>query len=201
MPPRYAFLAQTPLPPALVAEALKLLRTLEAPGAPNNPVILAWADEVGAALKTPYANWAADWYNSDKIAWCGLFEALCAVRSAGGRKDRLPPSKYLSALAWAEFGVSVQWKGSEGLRLGEIWIGDVLVFIRSGGGHVGTCVGVSSNGKTVHVIGGNQGDAVTITEISVDRLYAVRRPPYSTRPAGARHVRLSSTGVVSNNEA
>lgn len=181
--------------------ALTELGTLETPGSPSNPKILGWADEVARATGTTYTNWAADWYNSDKIAWCGLFAAVCAVRSANGRADRLPPSKYLSALSWAEWGVAVQWKGREGLRLGEIWVGDILVFVREGGGHVGICVGVSHDGKTVHVLGGNQGDRVSIAEIPVSRLYAVRRPAYQARPEGARHVRLSSSGVVSTNEA
>ena len=181
--------------------ALAELGTLESPSTPNNPKILGWADEVARAQGTSYTKWAADWYNSDKIAWCGLFVAVCAVRSANGRADRLPPSKYLSALSWAEFGVPVQWKGREGLRLSEIWVGDVLVFIREGGGHVGICVGVSEDGTTVHVLGGNQGDKVSIAEIPVKRLYAVRRPPYQSRPEGARHVRLLASGVVSTNEA
>lgn len=198
---KYAFLEQTPLPPVLVQVALKELGTLEKPGTPSNPKILAWADEIAKSTDSSYADWAADWYNKDSIPWCGLFAAVCAVRSANGRANRLPPAKYLSALAWADFGESVQWKGREGLRLENIWVGDVLVFVRDGGGHVGLCVGVSSNGETVHVLGGNQGDAVTITEIKTTRLYAVRRPPYMVKPEGARHVRLSPSGVVSKNES
>lgn len=199
--PRYAFLDQTPLPPALVVQALKELGTLEKKGTPNNPKIVGWADEVASVTKTPYSKWAADWYNADSIAWCGLFAAVIACRAANGKTDRLPPKSYLSALAWADFGEPVQWKGREGLRLENIWVGDILVFVREGGGHVGICVGVSKDGKTVFVLGGNQSDAVTITELKVERLYAVRRPPYNVIPAGARHVRISSTGIVSNNEA
>lgn len=201
LPKKYAFLAQTPLVPALVRTALSELGTLEAPGKPNNPTIIKWADEVAAATATTYDKWAADWYNADSIPWCGLFSAVSVVRSSPAGSPRVPPKNYLSALSWASWGVPVQWKGREGLRLGEIWVGDILVFVRKGGGHVGICVGVSENGKTVHVLGGNQGDSVNITEISIDRLYAVRRPQYINRPEGARHVRLSSSGLVSTDEA
>lgn len=198
---QYKFLVQEPVAPRLVQEGLSELGLREKPGVANNPEIIGWADEVARAVKTAYNNWAADWYNADSIAWCGLFMAAIAVRAANGKTDRLPPKSYLSALAWADFGIPVQWKGREGLRLQNIWVGDVLVFVRNGGGHVGICVGVSKDGKTVFVLGGNQSDAVTITELKVERLYAVRRPPYGVIPAGARHVRLSSTGIVSTNEA
>jgi uncharacterized protein (TIGR02594 family) len=201
LPLKYRYLEQTPQVPALVKVALADLGTLEKPGTPDNPKIIAWADEVAAAMPTPYAKWAADWYNDDSIPWCGLAAAVWAVRSSAGKTDRLPPKSYLTALAWADFGEPVQWKGKEGSRLENIWVGDVLVFVRSGGGHVGVCVGVSSNGQTVHVLGGNQRDTVSITEIQIGgRLYAVRRPPYTVRPAGARHVRVSSSGIVSTNE-
>lgn len=201
LPKKYRFLLDNPLPPLMVRNAMDLLGTLEGPGTTNNRKIVAWADEVADVMPSPYNNWAADWYNSDAIPWCGLFMAVVAVRSSQGRPERMPPAKYLSALAWANYGEAVQWKGKEGLRLGEIAIGDVLVFVRNGGGHVGLCVGVSKDGRTVFVLGGNQSNRVSIAEIAVNRLYAVRRPPYNQRPAGARHVRLDTTGVVSKNEA
>lgn len=201
LPARYAHLTKAPAPPLLVTEALKEFGTLEGPGTANNPKITSWADEVARAMPTRYNNWAADWYNADSIAWCGLFTAVCALRASQGRPERLPVKNYLSALAWADYGLPVQYKGREGLRLGEILVGDILVFVRKGGGHVGICVGISSTGKTAFCLGGNQENRVTISEISLGRLYAVRRPPYRVRPAGARHIRLTTTGVVSKDES
>lgn len=201
LPTRYAFLTLPPAPPALVAAAVAEYGTVEGVAGSNNPRIIEWADQVAKAMPTPYNNWAADWYNSDSVAWCGLFMALCAIHSANGQTDRFPPQNYLSALAWADFGIPVQWKGREGLRLNEILVGDVAVFSREGGGHVACIIGVTTDSRFVVCIGGNQGDCVSIKQFPISRLYAVRRPPYRVRPEGARHVRLSSTGVASTNEA
>jgi len=199
VPDKYKFL-QSPEMPGMVQEALKFYGIKELAGAPSNKVITDWADFVYSVTKTKYSKWAADWYNNDDIAWCGLFVAYLAAKTSNGRKDRMPPDSYLSALAWANFGEAVQFKGKEGYRLGEICIGDVGVFTRNGGGHVGLIVGVS-NSNTVFVLGGNQSNSVNVTELAVNRLYAVRRPVYRVRPAGAKHVRMGSTGVLSTNEA
>lgn len=199
-PSKYAYLMREPIAPLLVRCALGEYGTLEKAGAGNNARILGWADEVANAVPTPYNRWAADWYNKDSIPWCGLFMAAMAVRSSGGRPTRMPPKRYLAALAWADWGEAVQFRGREGLRLGEIAVGDVAVFVRSGGGHVGIVVGISTDGSRVLTLGGNQSDRVNIAPIAVSRLYAVRRPPYMSRPAGARHVRLTSTGQLSTNE-
>lgn len=199
IPSRYNYLLKAPGATALVNEFLDLLGTVEGEGGTNNPTILRWADEVVKAVKTPYTEWAADWYNSDAIAWCGLAQAVACVR-ASTAKNRLPPKNYLSALAWAAYGVPVQWRGREGLRLNEILVGDIAVFVRNGGGHVGTVVGITTDGKNLLILGGNQDNRVSIAQKPVSRLYAVRRPPYKVRPAGARHVRVTSTGIVDNKE-
>lgn len=46
LPAQYAWLSKEGGPKMLI-EALKLFGTLEAPGAKDNPVILAWAAELG----------------------------------------------------------------------------------------------------------------------------------------------------------
>lgn len=187
----YAWLNDEP-GPRMLLEALKLYGTLEFPGAPDNPVIVAWADEVAAKHPTDYATWAADWYRDDSIAWCGLAMAVCAVRAnVDSRPDRNPPDKYLSALAWMGFG--------EGIPKGEAELGDVLVFQRAGGGHVGLCVGTSPG--YLHVLGGNQNDAVSITRITKNRLVGVRRIPYLNKPANVRKIVLADAGPVSTDEA
>lgn len=198
IPSRYAYLQGQPLAPLLVRLAMEHVGKLEKPGAPDSPEIVGWADEVARIFPTPYNNWAADWYNKDSIAWCGLFLAMLCART--GLDYRKPPNKYLAALSWADWGEPVQFKGKEGYRLNEIKVGDIGVLVRNGGGHVGIIVGVTNDGKNIIMIGGNQGDKVSFAEFPISRLYAVRRPVYRTVPETAKHVRVSSTGQVSQRE-
>ena len=193
LPAKYAFLRQDPLPPLMVRVALDMLGTLETAGAANNPVILGWADEVAKLCKNNYNEWAADFYNSDKIPWCGLFCAVVAARASQGRPERFPPNKYLAALAWSNWGVTVQSN--------DIQIGDIVVLVRDGGGHVFIAVGTSPDGKRVMGIGGNQKDKVSIAEFDAARIYAVRRPPYENKPVGARRYEIASTEIASTGEA
>jgi uncharacterized protein (TIGR02594 family) len=107
------------------------------------------------------------------------------------RPERNPPRLYLSALEWVSFGVSVS-KGAAAL-------GDVLVFKRKGGGHVGLYVG--HDVSAFHFLGGNQSDRVKIARLSKQRLVAVRRPAYRTPPANVRPIALAASGSLSVNEA
>lgn len=191
LPAQYAWLAREP-GPRMIVEALKLYGTLETPGAGDNPVILAWADEVGDKAGTGYATWAANFYEDDSIPWCGLFCAVVALRAG-----KTPPVKYLAALEWRSFGRTPVEPG----------LGDVLVFTRAGGGHVGLYVG--DDATHFHVLGGNQGDAATgrkgdsvgIARIDKTRCSAIRRPLYNVQPANVRRIRLAATGAASVNEA
>ncbi|MBA4091327.1 TIGR02594 family protein [Sphingomonas sp. VDB2] len=192
IPPKYAFLRQNPLPPLMVRVAMEMLGTLENPGSGNNPVILGWADEVARTCGRPYDKWAADFYNADSIPWCGLFMAVVAARTCQGRPERMPPKNYLAALAWSNWGQVVPPK--------EIQVGDVIVLVRNGGGHVFLAVGVSADGKRIMGIGGNQRDRVCFADFDAARLYAVRRPAYREKPAGARRVILATDGSVSIEE-
>jgi uncharacterized protein (TIGR02594 family) len=160
----------------MIVEALKLFGTMEKPGAANNPTIVAWAQEVGGEV--------ADVYKADSIPWCGLFMAVVAKRAG-----KEPPKHPLWALSWSVFGA----------RSSAPALGDVLVFTRSGGGHVGLYVG--EDASAFHVLGGNQSDSVCITRIAKARLYAARRPLYRVEPANVRPIRLEATGALSLNEA
>jgi uncharacterized protein (TIGR02594 family) len=175
LPSRYAWLAREP-GPRMIVEALKLFGTMEKPGAANNPIIVAWAKEVGGEV--------ADVYKADSIPWCGLFMAVVAKRAG-----KEPPKHPLWALSWSAFGAQTDAPA----------LGDVLVFTRSGGGHVGLYVG--EDASAFHVLGGNQSDSVCITRIAKARLYAARRPLYRVEPANVRPIRLEATGALSLNEA
>jgi uncharacterized protein (TIGR02594 family) len=136
LPSRYGWLAREP-GPKMIVEALKLYGTLETPGSVNNPTIIAWAKEVGGEVE--------DIYKADSIPWCGLFMAVVAKR-AGKEIPKHP----LWALSWSAFGAKVP----------DAALGDVLVFVRNGGGHVGLYVG--EDASAFHVLGGNQSDRVCI---------------------------------------
>lgn len=176
--------------PALVAAALKEYGTNEYSGSVNNKKIINWAKEVADCKPTSYNNWAGDWYNRDSIPWCGLFMAVMACRTMGGKPDRAPAKSYLTALAWASWGEPVDRR-----NINNIWCGDVVTFTREGGGHVAIVIGVSTDGKNLICIGGNQSNAVNIKLFPMTRVYNIRRPRYRVRPLGAKHLRISPSGV------
>ncbi len=192
IPAKYAYLQKEPLPPLMVRVAMEMLGTLEEPGSGNNPVILGWADEVARTCGRKYDLWAADFFNADSIPWCGLFMAVVASRTCQGRPERMPPDKYLAALAWSNWGQVVAPT--------DILVGDVVVLVREGGGHVFLATGVSEDRKWIMGVGGNQSDTVCFAEFEASRLYAVRRPHYRTLPVGAQHVVLIPDGKASINE-
>lgn len=147
--------------PQIFAEAVKLLGTEEVRGNGNNPVIVGWADEIGG--------WVADFYSNDEIPWCGLFVGICAKR-AGFPFDQ----RVLSARAWVHWGNPVNITNDEHPMLG-----DVLIFVRSGGGHVGLYAGEDET--AYYVLGGNQDDEVSIARIAKSRLLAARRCKWKTK--------------------
>lgn len=174
LPVQYEWLEKIGQLPRMVAEALQLFGTIETPGAGNNPTIVAWAKEVGLQKV----------YTADAVPWCGLFMAVVAFRAGKNW-----PSSPLWALSWSKFGVEA----------GQPRLGDVLTFTRSGGGHVGLYVG--EDATAFHVLGGNQGDKVSIVRIDKRRLYRCRRPVYNTQPATVQPYVLASSGNLSTNEA
>lgn len=173
LPKQYAWLAKEP-GPKMIVEALKEFGTIEGSGAADNPKILAWAREVNIP-----------WYKHDDTPWCGLFMAVIAQRAG---KDK--PADFLRALAWQKFGNASKVAS----------LGDVLVFKRTGGGHVGLYVG--EDDLCYHVLGGNQSNKVSIKRIEKSRCVAVRRLIYSIgKPKNVRPIILSPTGKISTNEA
>lgn len=176
LPKQYEWLLKEGGPKMLV-EGLSLYGTREIPGSQHNQTILGWADAVGIGQLV----------NDDEQAWCGLFITYIATRA--GKFVPMQNWNKLRALEWINFGTKVS----------EPMLGDVVVFKREGGGHVGLYVGEDS--EAYHVLGGNQGNQVSITRIDKDRLYAARRPIYINKPANVRKVILSATGALSQNEA
>jgi uncharacterized protein (TIGR02594 family) len=131
----------------------------EAPGTASNPLVLAMLrlDE--------------QWPTGDEVAWCSAFVNFVAWLW------RLPRSRKLSARSWLGIGESVPITDA---KAG--W--DVVILKRGDGeqpgpevldapGHVGFYAG--RTGEYVNVLGGNQGDAVTIAAFPVSRVLGIRR--------------------------
>jgi uncharacterized protein (TIGR02594 family) len=175
LPSAYGFLSRVAGPKHLL-EALKLYGTYEW-GQGSNPVILNWATECGLTG-----------YSSDDIPWCGLFVAVVMRRAGRGAQV---PAAPLWARNWHRFGVFCG---------GGPQLGDVMVFTRGSGGHVGLYVGEDES--HYHILGGNQSDMVNIARLAKNRIFAMRRPAYVNKPLDVRRIRLSQTGApVSTNEA
>ena len=168
--------------PKHIQVALSLIGTKEIVGSRHSDIILGWAKELG--LEKVYTN--------DELAWCGLFFAY-VMKEANRRVDLNTKDAYdyLRAAKYANMpNVTRVPKGEEKM-------GDILIFQRPGGGHIGWYV--YGNNKNFGVLGGNQGNAVSVVEISKARLTHALRPSYiSYRPY---ELIVSNGGVVSTNEA
>lgn len=168
--------------PAWLKAARAKLGTREAPGAANNPTILGWAKKLGMKV-------LGIAYNADRVPWCGLFVAACVA------EDGLTPAPIaVRASSWSKWG--------KALAPADLAPGAVLVFQRPGGGHVGFYVG--ENATAYQVLGGNQGDAVTLAWIAKDRCVARRWPEGRVveRAKAGGPVKLAATGApLSRNEA
>ena len=165
--------------PAWLRAAREKLGTREAVGAANSPTIMGWAKRLGTKALGMV-------YNADSVPWCGVFVAICLA------EDGLPPAPIaVRAKAWAGWGAN--------LAADRLAPGAVLVFERPGGGHVGFYV--CEDPTHYHVLGGNQGDRVSIMRLEKSRCIA-RRWPISRAVLG-KPVRMSSTAGIptSRNEA
>lgn len=172
LPKNYQWLKKEPAPRMLL-EALKLFGIKETPGNADNAVIMGWANECGISG-----------YHADAVPWCGLFMAVVAKRA---RKPL--PETPLWARAWMAWGDIVHTPK----------LGDVLVFERGNGGHVGLYVG--EDDQCFHVLGGNQGDAAGISRVEKKRFLGARHCYATAQPPNCRPLYLASDGRVSVDEA
>jgi len=164
--------------PAWLRHARSLLGTREIVGRTHNNALIAF---LNTARK-----WNGVIWKNDEMPWCGGFVAACLVAVG------VEPVKIAArAKSWAAWGSR--------LRPERLAPGAVLVFDRAGGGHVGFYVGEDES--AFHVLGGNQGNAVTVTRIAKSRLTASRWP--SGVPVIGGAVKMATTAGVpfSSNEA
>lgn len=179
LPAQYEWLTKLGTLPRMVTEAIALYGTVETPGAASSPTIMAWRDEAKKAGLN------VNGYSADEVPWCGLFMAVVALR-AGKDAPKFP----LWALNWSGFGKP----GRQPV------LGDVLTFVRSGGGHV--ALYIAEDRSAYHCLGGNQGDRVSIARVEKKRLHSVSRPLVKFGPAAsAVPYFVGATGSLSANEA
>lgn len=170
------------LAPPWMIEARRHVGVREVVGPQHNPIILGWAQEVGAKALGIQVN-------DDETPWCGLFMAMLMKRAG--------LSSPLIAVRAAQWGRAGNW----GRELIAPRLGCVLVFTREGGGHVGLYVG--EDATHYHVLGGNQSNSVSIARLAKTRLApgGMRWPKGPELPP-AQPVMLSPSGApVSGGEA
>lgn len=144
------------LEPLWLNLARKELGTKEAAGAADNPAIVQYWEDCGLEA-------VAD--GQDEIAWCAAFVGAMLSRAQTQGSGKANARSYET------------W----GRRLISPCLGCVVVFSRPPSawqGHVAFYLGTERTNlsRRVRVLGGNQGDAVSIADFSLDRVVAYRWP-------------------------
>lgn len=147
--------------PYELALHLSQMEIAEMPGEDAHPFVRWSLSRVGFGLKA-----------SDETAWCSAF--VNVVHEMCG----LPRSKSAAARSWLKVGQPVE--------LAEWKIGDVVIITRGDGqqpgpeviaaqGHVGFLADVDKVKRELAILGGNQGNRISVARFPVNRLLGVRR--------------------------
>lgn len=143
----------------------------EIPGPKHNPRIVAYHQATGLKAQ------------DDETAWCGAFVAWC-LRRAGISYNKEPSA---SARSWLSWGRAIKTPT----------IGCVVVFWRGKRdgwqGHVGFYAGRDSQDRIL-VLGGNQGNSVSVRPYSAEQLLGYRWPANIPLPPDIQP--LHQSGVV-----
>lgn len=129
-------------------EAYKHIGLKEIKGAGTNLTIKSWLSNLRS------------WWSDDETPWCGTFVAHC-IKTSGYQL----PKHWYRAKDWLNWGVTID----------KPCYGCIVVFERTGGGHVGFVVGKDKLGRLL-VLGGNQGDAVSTVPFDINRVAGYRMP-------------------------
>ncbi len=181
LPVKYAWLEEIGTLPKLLASGLQYIGIKEIPGAKSNPVILDMARGLGVS----------DIYTNDDQSWCALFiNHLIRINGKPPVDTKGDRYNLLRAKWLANWGAAVIH--------GEEKIGDLGIFERPGGGHVGIII--AETGSTFVILGGNQSNSVSFTEIAKTRLIACRNYYATNPPESVKQYHMDSTGQLSVNE-
>lgn len=142
--------------------------------------LMAWLRSDGKTLGDPA-----------KLPWCGDAIQTCLALTLPDEPQ--PVNPYL-ARNWLKLGIPLATPA----------LGCILVFWRGSpagtSGHVGLYAGEDAQGY-LHVLGGNQSDAITLARLGKGRLLGMRWPATYPKPTTGR-VLLSADGApISTNEA
>lgn len=157
--------------PEWIIEAEKHMGLAEIPGKSHNKTIQSWLRKLQA------------WWDDDETPWCGAFVAHCLEASG-----QFVPKHWYRAKAYLEYGEKID----------SPCYGCIVVFGRTGGGHVGFVVGHDHKGRLL-VLGGNQSNRVSVAPFDVGRVLGYRIPfgYQPTRPL----IKITNYEKSSNNEA
>ena len=135
--------------------ALRFVGMKEIPGVGANPAVLAMLrlDDT--------------WPEGDETPWCSAFVNYVAWLL------RLPRSKSLAARSWLSVGDVVPLVGTMQPTCAAVRGFDVVILERGAGGHVGFFSAFEQD--RVWLLGGNQGDAVSVASFDKQRILGVRR--------------------------
>lgn len=167
--------------------ASKYLGMAEFVGAKHNPDIIKM-----------YADAGNGWVKNDETPWCAAFVGSVLLQCGIAGTNKLNARSYLS------WGKSV--------KLADAEIGDVVVLSRGkdpASGHVAFYAGVGVKRGTIRLLGGNQGDKVSLALFPASSVLGVRRfdgapskpepdktPPRSN-PAKSTTVQASAVQIAS----
>lgn len=140
----------------------------------NSAALKRWLKSDGATVGDPAV-----------VPWCGDFVETC-IRLA--LPDEKVPTNPYFARNWLTFGV----------KCPEPVVGAIAVFERGPkNGHVGFVVGQDATGLSI--LGGNQGNSISVSNVAKKRLLGCRWPVTAGRIVVAPMA--AATGVVSTDEA
>jgi uncharacterized protein (TIGR02594 family) len=158
--------------PPWLERARTHLGLAEIPGKATSPTIARWLRDLRA------------WWSDDETPWCGTYIAA-VMRETGYRL----PEHWYRAKGWLEWGVPLPHPK----------YGAVVIFERAGGGHVGLVTGTDAAGRLL-VLGGNQGNRVSIAPFDPARAIGYRWPVEGAMIARIDPPRLESSADSSRNE-
>ncbi len=131
----------------IVETAFASLGEQEVTGPASNPTVLGWI-----------RRWLPRATDDSTTAWCAVW--VSQVMASCGLEVPATPFRAHSWLAW---GTSTE----------DPTLGDVAVMIRDGGFHVGIVLRATS--ESIWLVGGNQGNAVSVARFDRKRVVQVRR--------------------------
>lgn len=143
-----------PIEPSWLQYARQEVGTKEVPGEGDNLDILQYAKDAGIDGIV----------NHDAVPWCAAFVGSMLKRASQ------QGSRLATAVSYRTWG-----KHLSAPILGAIVHLSPAPSVK-GTGHVGFLIGVNKTTRRVRLLGGNQGDAVSIADFPLDRVMAYRWP-------------------------